>query len=87
MTTRTEVYAAIDTEREYQDHIWPQSEGAELSPPHTVGEDILLLDEYVQRARALWTEEPKPESDTLNFIRKIAAIAVRCMEQHGAPKR
>jgi hypothetical protein len=83
MTTRQEVYEAINTEREYQDRLWEQSP----SRPTSIGEAVLLLEEYVSRARLEWTGEPAPEERTLNVIRKIAGIAVRCMEQHGAPGR
>jgi hypothetical protein len=81
MPTRAEVYAAIDSERTYQDALWPQDD------PQTIGEFVLLLDEYVARARAEWTVEKKPEMRTVNIIRKVAGIAVNCMEQHGAPSR
>lgn len=83
MATRQEVYEAVNTEREYQDKTWRQNPGHETS----VGEAILLIEEYVARARLEWTGEPAPELQTLHIIRKIAGVAVRCMEQHGAPKR
>ena len=83
MATRQEVYEAINTERDYQDNLWMQT------PEHrtSVGEAILLLEEYTNRARIEWTREPAPEGRTLHVIRKIAGIAVRCMEQHRAFKR
>jgi hypothetical protein len=83
MATRQEVYEAINTERDYQDGLWKQT------PEHqtSIGETVLLIEEYTARARLEWTGEPAPETQTLHIIRKIAGIAVRCMEQHGAPKR
>ncbi len=87
MTDRQEVYEAIDSEREYQDSLWPDHGGALTGNPLTIGEFVLLLQEYVSQARGEWTIEPKPEINTLNVMRKIAGIAVNCMEQHGAPKR
>ena len=53
----------------------------------SIGEFVLLLEEYTYRARLEWSLEKKPEHRTLHFIRKVAGIAVNCMEQHGAPKR
>lgn len=76
---RCRVYDAIDSERDYQNAKWP----AEL----TVGEYLLAAEEYLAHARHLWSTEPKPESSTLEDVRKIAAILVRCMEEHGAPLR
>ncbi len=88
MTTRqSDIYAAIESERAYQDALWKDSEHPEHSNPLTIGEFILLIEEYAMKARKEWSEEPKPEIAALNTIRKIAGIAVNCMEQHGAPQR
>lgn len=84
-TPRADVYAAIDSERAYQDKLWPQDEGDQ--PRLSVGEFLLLVEEYAAHARAKWVKESKPELATLDGIRKIAGIAVNCMEQHGAPRR
>lgn len=53
----------------------------------TIGEEILAMEEYVLKARAAWIIEARPEINALAIVRKIAGIAVRCMEEHGAPKR
>ena len=78
--TRDEVYALIDGERAYQEQLWP-------SNPLQEGEFIALLQDYVNQARTVWVREPKPCQQTMGIIRKIAAIAVHAMEQHGAPSR
>jgi hypothetical protein len=88
MTERAEVYAAIDTERSYQDRKWPMPKHhGGMQNPMSIGEFVLLLEEYVTKARVEWALEKKPEGRSLHFIRKVAGIAVNCMEQHGAPKR
>lgn len=85
MTDRMDVYRAINSEREYQDNLWPDH--GDTSNPLTIGEFLLLIEEYASKARKEWVVESKPEDNTLEFMRKIAAIAVNCMEQHGAPLR
>jgi len=87
MTTRQEAYDAIDSERSYQDSIWQDQGHPEQPNPLTVGEFILMLEKYTEFARTCWVNEPKPEIETLKIIRKIAAIAVNCMEQNGVLKR
>lgn len=72
--TRAEVYAAIDSERAYQDSMWPEDAPADPRPL-SIGEGILLIEEYHTRALI--------EIDSLQSIRKIAGIAVRCLENHG----
>lgn len=88
---REEVYKAIDSERAYQNSQWPNAQwdgnGEVPANPLSIGEFILLLNEYVDKARNAWTIEKAPELNTLEFIRKIAGITVNAMEQHGAPQR
>lgn len=86
MASRTEVYAAIDGERDHQDKVWGDGPAADPRPL-SIGEDILLMEEYLVRARLEWTKVGRPEIEALHMIRKIAGIAVRCMENHGAPTR
>jgi hypothetical protein len=86
ITSRYHVYEAVDSERNYQDKMW--SENAPADPRAlSIGEDILLIEEYCAKARLAWSKEMRPELTALEEIRKIAGIAVRCMENHGAPKR
>lgn len=87
MTARTEVYTAIDSERAYQDDLWRDPAHREHTNPLSIGEFLLLIEEYTMKARKDWSEESKPEFNALHGIRKIAGIAVNCMEQHGAPQR
>lgn len=88
VTSRTEVYAALDSERDYQDKRW----GDTLSD-NRPGSGERTLDEFALYIAAYATELVKvagTTSDTaekLNFVRKVGGLAVACMEQHGAPKR
>ncbi len=72
-TPRDEVYAAIDGERDYQD-----AEFGIRQP--SVGQEVDLILVYVSKA----IDDP---TNVMRNVRKIAGIAVRCMENHGAPKR
>ena len=88
---REEVYKLIDGEREYQDRRWCagdviRMEGNEPNPL-TVGEFVLLMEGILAEAKSTWIQEGKPNINTTVFVRKIAGVAVNCMEQHGAPTR
>jgi len=81
--TRQEVYAALDTERLYQDQLpATRSDGA----PRTVADYITMLSHYQAEAIRAWTTNPG-DAEALEVIRKIGGIAVHCMEDHGAPPR
>lgn len=72
-------YKAIDSEREYQETKWTGHE-------HEVGAYITMLDFYVAEAKKGWVKN-SGDAAALESIRKIAGIAVACMEAHGAPER
>ncbi len=79
MITRQEVYEAIDTERDYQDKQWN-------GHTHEVGAYLTLLRTYLREAEESWSRSDGDRA-ALHSIRKIAAIAVHTMEEHGAPIR
>lgn len=88
--TRRMVYGAIDTERAYQEK-W---DTAESSGKHETGAFILFMEEYLSEARRLEStlesggNTPEHEGETaLDFVRKVTALGVACMEQNGAPFR
>jgi hypothetical protein len=83
MKSRQAVYAAIDTERQYQNSLSPARTDGEQ---RTVGDYLTMLRHYLTRAEAAWTENPG-NIHALHEIRKVSAIGVRCMEEHGAPYR
>lgn len=76
---RSRVYEIIDSERDYQDKKWSGQK-------HEPGAYILLLEEYVKRAREIWANSDG-DLPALDCVRKVAGIAVHCMEEHGAPSR
>ena len=83
--TRQEVFRAIDSERDYQDAQclarYPTYRGN-----HEVGAFLTMFRSYLLRAEEAWTSNDG-DAQALEVIRKLAGIAVNCMEQHGAPQR
>ena len=88
--SRWKVYRIIDEERQYQDIL--KKDRAEFptdgtrSIKHSVGDFSTMLQQYQNELVEAWTKNPGDEP-ALHVMRKIAAIAVNCMEQHGAPPR
>ena len=83
MTVRSEVYAALDSERDYQDHRWAHLDRTPID--RTLDEFILYIRQYADEASALTTHGD--EAEALNSVRKVGALCVGCMEKHGAPRR
>jgi len=78
---RETVFDRMDEERAYQDKL--------NTDTMTVGEELVLMREYLNRAQATYSTSfgDPHEEPTMHVIRKIAALAIRCMEHHGAPER
>ena len=80
---RDEVFEVINGERDYQDSLTSsRTDGT----PKSVGEYITMMSHYVTKMQEAWTVNPG-NTPSLDIMRKCAAIAVHCMEDHGAPTR
>ena len=88
MATRQEVYAVIDGERDYQ-RKWEDPALTDSGGRHSETEFLVYIQDYVNEALHEATRKPDPEAFKfcLNSLRKIAALAVAAMEQHGAVAR
>lgn len=76
---RKAVYAALDTERNYQDRRWGYG-------PHEIAAWVLYAQEYLQRAAAACTRGEDMQY-VMSLVRKATALGVAAMEEHGAPPR
>lgn len=84
--TREEVYAALDSEREYQNDLWGDGYDLEKRRPE---EWLVYMKVYLDKAFVAITAEPDDVAipKTVEIIRKITGLGVAAMEQLGAPKR
>lgn len=79
--TRQEVFTVIDKERNYQDTKW---QGHRHSPT----EYLVYMQHHLNKALAeVCGVMADGNTPALAKIRNVAAIAVACMEEHGAPER
>lgn len=83
---RYEVFNAINGERDYQDlHTLQDDPG---DPDFSTGDYIAMLLHYAGKLPTEWAMEPgEAPTGVLANMRKIAAIAVQCMEVHGVVSR
>lgn len=91
MTERSEVYKALDSERAYQNKRWCRTEPEQAAGhnPHSVIEWLSYMRYYIDKGleTATISNDPDASKQALEFARKVAALGVVCMEQHGAPVR
>lgn len=86
---RAEVYHIIDQERAHQQQKWDN--GRIPLPP---SDEMRLIQTLLARTNESWYNTDDDQSSgckvnpaDLAAMRQIAAIAVRCMENHGAVER
>lgn len=85
---REEVYCILNSERAYQDKRWGAS--ASSNEPgdgnRTIDEFALYISQYANALARLAATSIEPH-DKLDFVRKVGALCVACMEQHGGRNR
>lgn len=88
MSSREEVYKAIDGEREYQKG-WEDPTLTDSGGKHSTTEFLVYIRSYTNEALEICTRRPDPEGfeQNLHALRKIAALAVAALEQHGVRYR
>ena len=87
LVSNAAIYNAIQSERKYQDERWGQQTGPDAGTNgHTVDEFALYILSYAQDLAKL-AATTRGNEEKLNFVRKVTALGVACMEQHGAPER
>jgi hypothetical protein len=86
MTARAEVFAALESERAYQAKWETESESKGL---HSLEEFFVYMRDYIDEAQHILSRRARQEAfpKALDIMRKVAALGVAAMEQHGAPQR
>lgn len=84
---RQDVYKRIDGERDYQDQRWNTNlrEGDVPDEEKPVAEWLNYIEYHLSKAKNINYHLDKEA--TLAELRKVAALAVRCLEIHGCPER
>lgn len=72
------VLSAIHDERVFQTRKW----GTIQQHPHEVGGYLTLMRKLLSDAEEAWSGN-RGDVDALDEIRKVVAVGVACMEQHG----
>ena len=82
MSTRKEVYSALDSERNYQDDKWP-------GHTHSFEEYAVYMEDYLAELKHLLSRNNSADVlfEAQSIMRKVTAMGVAAMEQNGARER
>jgi len=88
MNKRDEVFEAINEERSYQQSKWNENV-TDSGGLHTLPEWLLYVESYVNEAKHVYSRFPNPQGRVFcqHALRKIAALAVAALEDHGVVTR
>lgn len=86
--TRTEVFKALDTERDYQLRRWGYRQGDSTmkEATHSVGEFLVYMQDYLTEAFHEASRAPG-DATAIEVMRKVVALGIACFEQNGVPVR
>lgn len=78
MQKRQEVFSVVNDERIYQDRKW----GTVEEHPHEVGSWLTIMRQLLNDADRAYMSQ-RGDVGALDELRKVVAVGVACMEQHG----
>lgn len=84
---REEVYAAIDTEREYQDRSIANPLRPDMISDLHVGDTIAAIQYNLNKALDAWYIGSNPHIDAMIYLRKVAGLVVQAAEKYGMASR
>lgn len=79
---RKKVYEMIDKERDYQDSLCDKGTFRHSESDKSVPAELTMIKVYTDKALEDWTNN-RGDIPALHQVRKIAALTVRCLENHG----
>jgi hypothetical protein len=88
MTMKRElVYNAIDSERAYQDEMSSRDNRPDMIEDMHLGDILSAISYNLNLANAAWYKGSFPYQESMEYIRKIAALCVKAGEMNGMPLR
>jgi len=82
------VYEALTSEREYQKSRWNETTTTS-GGHHSFSEWIAYMEDYIAEAKHILARTARQDAypQVAHIMRKVTAMGVAAMEEHGAPRR
>lgn len=86
---RAAALAALNSERNYQDAKGSRAHGS--IPPKSLEQYAYYMERYLsvmkEQITTTWGDDANERSGALDTLRKVTALGLAAMEEHGAPLR
>lgn len=83
---RTDVIDAVDGEREYQNDQAKEGVG-HVVPDISLGDTLAAIQYNLNLALEEWYGGREPHAPAMDYLRKVAGLAVQAGEKYGMPRR
>ncbi len=85
--TENRIYKAIKSELDYQNEMTNRSDRPDMIENMHLGDILLAINYNFNLAQAAWYKGSTPHPDTMNYLRKIAALCVKAGMLYEMPER
>ena len=84
---RSEVYEAIDSERNFHNVMTLREDRPDMIKELHIGDTISAIEYNLDLARKAWYHGSEPHEGAMEYLRKIAGLVVQAGETYGMPDR
>ena len=84
---RLKIYQAIDTERDFQNEMTKRSDRPDMIDDMHIGDILSAIRYNLDKANEAWYTGSVPHQNSVEYLRKIAALCVKAGEIYGMPER
>lgn len=84
---RDEVLTVIANERDYQIKMTGEPTRPDMNPEMSMGDLLLAMEHNLSKAKQIWYTDSFPYTNTLDYVRKVAGLAVQAGERFDMPER
>lgn len=84
---RDEVLKVISDERDYQIKMTNETTRPDMNPEMSMGDLLSAMEVNLSKAKQAWYTDSYPYTNTLDYVRKVAGLAVQAGERYDMPNR
>lgn len=85
--TEEEVFKVLSEERKFQKQMVADPSRPDMIEDFHVGDGLAAINYNLRKAEEAWYKGAVPHMETMEYLRKVAAVVVQLAERYGIPER